>query len=64
MASDQDISPSRLSPDGADLSPELRQALTIVPRGAFAVCGIAVALLFIAWLIMFFGVFLQRGPVS
>jgi hypothetical protein len=64
MALKQPIAPSGLPPEDAELSPELKRALATVPRGAFAVCGVAVALLFIAWLIMYFGVFLQRGPVS
>lgn len=43
---------------------ELERVLNEVPRGALALCGIAVALLLLAWLGMYFGVFLPRGPVN
>ena len=43
---------------------DLERVLRTVPRGAFALCGMAVALLFVAWLAVYFGVFLPRGPVS
>ena len=40
------------------------ELLKLVPRGAFALCGLAVTRLFLAWLAMFFGIYLQRGPVG
>ena len=43
---------------------DLERALEVVPRGAAALCGLAVALLIVAWLAVYFGVFLPRGPVS
>lgn len=43
---------------------DLLRVLQDVPRGAFALCAIAVALLIILWLAIYFGVFLPRGPVS
>ena len=43
---------------------DLQRALKDVPRGAFALCAIAVALLMIFWLVVYFRVFLPRGPVS
>jgi hypothetical protein len=46
------------------LEAELERILKEVPRGTFALCGIAVALLLICWLLIYFGVFLPRGPVS
>lgn len=39
-------------------------ALTAVPRGALALAGIAVGLLVLAWLAMYFFAFLARGPVG
>lgn len=42
----------------------LERVLATVPRGALAVCGIAVALVMIAWLGIYFGIFIPRGPVS
>jgi hypothetical protein len=35
-----------------------------VPQGAFALAGATVALLLLAWLLVYFLVFLQRGPVG
>jgi hypothetical protein len=43
---------------------DLERVLKEVPRGALALCGIALALLLICWLAIYFGVFLPRGPVS
>jgi Cytochrome c oxidase subunit IIa family len=43
---------------------DLERVLTEVPRGALALCIIAVALLLACWLAIYFGVFLPRGPVS
>ncbi len=43
---------------------DLEQALKIAPKGAFALAGAALALLMAAWLIVYFLVFLPRGPVS
>jgi hypothetical protein len=47
-----------------DVSTELRAVLEAVPRGAFALTGLALSLLLIAWLFVYFCVFLTRGPVS
>lgn len=38
--------------------------LRAVPQGAFALAGAAVGLLLIAWLLVYFLIFLQRGPVG
>ncbi|HKQ84669.1 MAG TPA: cytochrome c oxidase subunit 2A [Steroidobacteraceae bacterium] len=43
---------------------DLQRVLHDVPRGAFALCALAVALVLIFWLAIYFGVFLPRGPVS
>lgn len=53
--------------DYADDAEELRRlelALTVAPRGALAVSGIAVGLLMLCWLGIYFFVFLPRGPVG
>jgi hypothetical protein len=42
------------------MAPELAP----VPSGAFALAGVAVGLLLLAWLLIYFGVFLPRGPVG
>src|SRR5690349_17635421 len=34
------------------------------PSGAFVLAGIAVALLVVAWLVMYFFLFIPRGPVG
>ncbi|MCA0199862.1 MAG: hypothetical protein LCH56_03365 [Proteobacteria bacterium] len=38
--------------------------LTDVPQGAFALAGTAVGLLVIGWLLVYFLIFLPRGPVG
>ncbi len=38
--------------------------LDAVPQGAFALAGTAVGLLLIAWLLVYFLIFLQRGQVG
>ena len=43
---------------------DLERVLKEVPRGALALCIIAVAILLACWLAIYFGVFLARGPVS
>ena len=43
---------------------DLQRVLKDVPRGAFALCAIVVALVLICWLAIYFGIFLPRGPVS
>ncbi len=40
------------------------EALQSVPAGAFALAGFAVGLLLVAWLFVYFCVFLARGPVG
>ena len=53
------ITPSQ---DPENLSSDPR--LNAVPSGAFALAGTAVGLLLAAWLLIYFGFFLQRGPVG
>jgi hypothetical protein len=45
-------------------SRELIEAMRDVPSGAFALAGATVALLLLAWLFMYFFVFLPRGTVG
>ena len=42
----------------------LEAVLRVVPRGAFALAGIALAILTGCWLIVYFLVFLPRGAVG
>jgi hypothetical protein len=42
----------------------LEQVLKIVPRGALALAGAALSVLVLAWLAIYFFVFLPRGPIS
>lgn len=66
MAAHDEPSAAQRSSNVADsvLEADLERVLKEVPRGALALCGIAVALLLICWLAIYFGVFLPRGPVS
>lgn len=43
---------------------DLERVLRVVPRGAAAVAGGAVVVMLVAWLIVYFAVFLPRGPVN
>jgi hypothetical protein len=43
---------------------DLEIVLQDVPSGALALCTIAILLLLVCWLAIYFGVFLPRGPVS
>ena len=49
------------APDGAD---EAAQALLAGPIGAYIVAGISVGLLFIAWLVFYFFLFMPRGSIG
>jgi len=52
-------------PTGAPLSTEAAaQALRNGPTGAFAVAGIAVGVIFIAWLVFYFLLFIPRGAIG
>ena len=42
----------------------LERVLKTVPQGAFALAGAALGLLMLAWLAVYFLVFLQRGPIN
>jgi hypothetical protein len=57
-------SPLRADPSDSISQAELEQVLEIVPRGAFALAGAALALLMLAFLLVYFLVFLPRGVVS
>lgn len=43
---------------------DLERILQEVPRGALALSGIAVGIMLICWLAIYFGVFIPRGPVG
>jgi len=52
-------------PTGAPVSTEAAaQALARGPIGAFAVAGIAVGVIFIAWLVFYFLLFIPRGAIG
>lgn len=42
----------------------LERALREVPRGTVAVAGLSVALLVLGYLLIYFAVFIPRGPVG
>lgn len=54
--------------DEDDASPEererLERALSIAPRGAFALAGTTVLLLLVLWFLFYFLVFIPRGVVG
>ena len=43
---------------------ELEQVLKVVPKGALVLSGLAVGSLMLAWLAVYFLVFLPRGPIG
>ena len=43
---------------------DLERVMRDVPRGAFALAALAVRVLLVAWLLVYFFVFLPRGMVS
>ena len=55
------------SPDHIDAPSKLDQAAQALrngPIGAYVVSGITVGLLFIAWLVFYFFVFMPRGAIG
>jgi hypothetical protein len=62
---DFDQSSTSLPPEGSPADDAaLAEVLKTVPKGAFALAGIAVSLLMLAWLIVYVFIFLARGPIS
>jgi asparagine N-glycosylation enzyme membrane subunit Stt3 len=43
---------------------QLEEVLKTVPKGALTLAGIALGLLMLAWLAVYFFVFLPRGPIG
>jgi hypothetical protein len=52
------------APPAPSTDAELEQVLKIVPKGALALAGAALGLLMLAWFVIYFVVFLPRGPIS
>jgi hypothetical protein len=42
----------------------LEEVLKTVPKGALTLAGIALGVLLLAWLALYFLIFLPRGPIS
>jgi len=56
-----------VSTTGADPEPTVAQlaaALAQTPRGAFALAGLTTGALLLAWLLLYFFVFIPRGSVG
>src|SRR5258706_19183 len=67
MPVDKPIQSTAHSPgqvDAPDNSDEAAQALRAGPIGAYIVAGISVGLVFIAWLVFYFFVFMPRGSIG
>jgi hypothetical protein len=67
MPVDKPIQSTAHSPgqvDAPDHSDEAAQALLDGPIGAYLVAGISVGLVFIAWLVFYFFVFMPRGAIG
>lgn len=64
---DLDQSSTPLPPADAGSPAEdtaLAEVLKTVPQGAFALAGITLSLLMLAWLLVYVFIFLARGPIS
>jgi hypothetical protein len=53
--------PSELDSNPAEAQRRVDAVVARGPRGAFAVAGLAVAIVMAIWLVFFFGVFVARG---
>jgi hypothetical protein len=64
----RDLSPSHtVAPPGGDdgIAPEaLERAMVETPKGALALAGLTVGLLMLAWLAVYFLIFIPRGMVG
>lgn len=64
MPDSDQTSPVRADASDSVSQAELEQALETTPKGALALAGAALALLMLAYLLVYFLVFLPRGAVS
>ena len=67
MPVDEPIQSTAHSPSLVDApisSDEAAQALRNGPIGAYVIAGITVGLLFIAWLVFYFFLFMPRGSIG
>jgi hypothetical protein len=62
--SDQSTAPSPGHVDAPISAEEAARALRNGPIGAYILSGITVGLLFIAWLVFYFFLFMPRGPIG
>jgi hypothetical protein len=53
--------PTELDSNPAEAQRRVDAVVARGPRGAFAVAGLAVAIVMAIWLVFFFGVFVARG---
>ena len=58
------VPPTPPSPDPASLDQAQLEALRRVPAGAAALSGVAVLLLLVAWLLIYFLIYLPRGMIG
>ena len=66
MSADRPSPPLQTSDGAPDpiKGEDLERVLKTVPQGAFALAGATVALLVLAYLALYFLVFLPRGPIE
>jgi hypothetical protein len=55
------VEPSELASDMAEQQRRVDAIVARGPGGAFALAGVAAAIVMLCWLIFFFGVFVGRG---
>ncbi|MGZ5183381.1 MAG: hypothetical protein ACXWC2_23125 [Ramlibacter sp.] len=55
------VEPSELAGDVAEQQRRVEAIVARGPGGAFALAGVAAAIVMLCWLVFFFGVFVGRG---
>jgi hypothetical protein len=55
------VEPSEWDSNPAEAQRQVDAVVARGPRGAFAVAGVALALVMLIWLVFFFGVYVARG---
>jgi hypothetical protein len=55
------VEPSEWDSNPAEAQRRVDAVVARGPRGAFAVAGVALALVMLIWLVFFFGVYVARG---
>jgi len=64
MTSQREPASAERTEDTAVSEEDLERVLKEVPKGTLALAGLAVALSLVLWLLIYFGLFIPRGPIN